>query len=74
MLFRLVVAEGQGVREGIKWEMGISRRKLLYREWVNNKVLLYSTSNYIQYPVTKHNEKEYITWSFSSTEEINKTL
>ena len=47
MLFRLVVAEGQGVREGIKWEMGISRRKLLYREWVNNKVLLYSTRNYI---------------------------
>ena len=59
MLFRLVVAEGQGVREGIKWEMGISRRKLLYREWVNNKVLLYSTRNYIQYPVINPSGREY---------------
>ena len=46
MLFRLVVAEGQGVREGIKWEMGISRRKLLYREWISDKVLLYSPGNF----------------------------
>ena len=25
----------------------------------NNKVLLYSTGNYIQYPVINHNGKEY---------------
>ena len=41
------------------WEFGISRCKLLYIEWINNKVLLYSTGNYIQYPVMKHNGKEY---------------
>ena len=32
------------------WESGISRWKLLYREWINNKVLLYSTGNSTQYP------------------------
>ena len=46
------------------WEFGISKCKLLCIEWINNKVLLYSTGNYIQYPVTNHNgkehEKEYI--------------
>ena len=30
-----------------------------YIEWINNKVLLYSTENYIQYLVTDHNGKEY---------------
>ena len=54
---RLVVAK-QG-KEGMDWEFGISRYKLLYREWINNKVLLYSTRNYIQYPMINHNRKEY---------------
>ena len=27
-------------------------------EWIENKALLYSTGNYIQYPVIKHNGKE----------------
>ena len=44
---------------GMDWEFGISRCKLLYRECINNKVLLYSTGNYIQYPVINHNGKEY---------------
>ena len=29
------------------WEFGISRCKLLYTEWINNKVLLHSTGHYI---------------------------
>ena len=41
------------------WEFGVSRCKLLYREWINHKVLLYTTGNYIQYPVINHNGKEY---------------
>ena len=41
------------------WEFGISRCKLLYIEWINNKVLLYSTENYSQYPVINYNKKEY---------------
>ena len=38
--------------------MGISRYKPLYVEWINNRVLLYTIENYIQYPVISHNEKE----------------
>ena len=39
------------------WEFGTSRCKLLYIEWINNKVLLYSIGNSIQYPVINHNGK-----------------
>ena len=28
-----------------------------YIEWINNKVLLYSTENYIQYPMINHSGK-----------------
>ena len=48
---RFVVAKGGG--GGMDWEFGISRYKLLCIEWINSKVLLYSTGNYIQYPVRK---------------------
>jgi len=44
---------------GMESEFGVSRCKLLYREWINNKLLLYSTGNNIQYPVMNHNGKEY---------------
>ena len=60
---RLVVAGGEG---GMEWELAVHRCKLLHIEWINSKVLLYSTGNYnyIQYPETNHNgkehEKEYI--------------
>ena len=50
---------GRG-RGGKKWESGISRDKLLYIGWIDNKILLYSTGNYIQYPVTNCNENKYI--------------
>ena len=46
-------------QEGLDFECGISRYKLLYTEWINNKVLLYSIGNYSQYPVMNHNGKEY---------------
>ena len=36
------------------WEIGISKSKLLYTEWIN-KVPLYSTENDIQYPMIDHN-------------------
>ena len=44
---------------GMDWEFGISRCKLLHIDWINNKVLLYSSGNCIQYPEIKHNGKEY---------------
>ena len=33
--------------------------KPVYIRWINNKVLLCSTGNYIQYPMINHNGKEY---------------
>ena len=56
---RFVVAKGEGVGGGMEWEFGVSRCKLLYVGWINNKVLLYSTENYIQYSVIDHNGEEY---------------
>ena len=54
-----MVAKGEGGGGGLEREAGVSRCKLLYTEWISNKVLLYSAGNYIQYPVTNHNGKEY---------------
>ena len=36
---RLVVAKRRGGGGGKGWEFGISRCKLLYIEWINNKAL-----------------------------------
>ena len=54
-----MVAKAEGGGGGMDWEFGISGCKLLYVEWINNKVLLYSTGNYTQYPMINHNRKEY---------------
>ena len=56
---RLVAAKGEGCGGGMNWEFGVSRCKLLHIEWMNNKVLLYSTGNYIQCPVINCNGKEH---------------
>ena len=53
-----MVAKVEGFGGGKNWEIGTSRCKLSYLEWIN-KVLLYSTENYGQYPVIKPNGKEY---------------
>ena len=49
---------GGGGREGKERGFGISRGKLLYTGWID-KVLLDSTGNYVQDPVTNHNGKGY---------------
>ena len=54
---RLKVVRGRGL--GNEWEVEISRYRLLYMEWINHKVLLYSAGNYIQYTMIDHNKKEY---------------
>ena len=54
---RLMVARKGGRR--LDWEFGISRCKLLHRDWVNHKVLQDSTGAYTEYPVINHkNMKE----------------
>ena len=49
--------QGGGGGRGMDWVFAISRCKLVYIEWINNKVLLYSAGNYIQHPVINHNGK-----------------
>ena len=49
---------GEGTGGGMEREVGVSRCKLLYIDWINNTVLLYSTENYIQYPKVNYNRKE----------------
>ena len=39
------------------WELEVVRYKLLHLGWINNKVLLYSIGNYIQYPIINLMEK-----------------
>ena len=51
------ISEGR-VGRGMEWEFGVSRCKLVYIEWII-KVLLYSTGNYIQYPVKNYSGKEH---------------
>ena len=78
----LVVAKGEGTGGGMEWEVGVSRCKLLYIERINNKVLWYSTENYIQYLMINHSGKEYkkectyicITESLCYIAEINTTF
>ena len=53
-----MVAKGEGEGRRKDWEFGSRRCKLVYIEWIN-KVLLYSTGNYIQYPGINHHRKEY---------------
>ena len=57
--FRKGPGQGGGrVREGRIWSLGLAEANY-YIGWINNKVLLYSPGNYIQYSVTNHNGKEY---------------
>jgi hypothetical protein len=73
------LSRGRGVKRGLDWEFGISGYKILHTDWIN-KVLLYSTGNYLQYSRISHNgkyEKEsvhmhtYITESLGCTIETN---
>ena len=51
----------RGEREEGRMNLGtaVSRSLLLPLEWINNKVLLYSSGNYIQYPLINHSGEEY---------------
>ena len=42
---RFAVAKGEGGGRRMDREFGVSSCKLVYIEWINNKVLLYSTGN-----------------------------
>ena len=59
-----MVVKGEWGGSGMDGKFGVSRCKLIHLEWINNRVLLYSTGNYIQSPGTDHDgrniKKEYI--------------
>ena len=70
-------------RGGMDWKFGVSRCKLvlIYIQWINNNVLIYSTGNYIQYPsktimekISKNNVYPHITESLCCKARINTTL
>ena len=54
-----MVAKGEERWGRVNWEFGLSRCKLLYIEWIINKVLLRNTGNYIQNLIIDHNGKAY---------------
>ena len=53
-----MATEDEGDGGGMDWELGVERCKLLHLGWIN-KVLLYSSWNYIQYPEINHNGDAY---------------
>ena len=74
----LWLPRGRAEEEGRIGSLGLADANLYYIGWINNKILLYSTENYIQHPVINHNrkayEKIYITESLCYTAEMNTTL
>ena len=56
---RLMVAKVRQSGVGMNGEFGTSRCTLSCIEWINNKVLLYTKGNYIQYPVINQDGEEY---------------
>ena len=54
---RLVFVKGEGLGSEMDWEFGVNRCKLLYLEWIDNKVLLNSTGNCRQSPGIDHDGK-----------------
>ena len=63
-----------GTGRKLDWELGISRCKLVYKEWINHKVLLYSSGNHIQYPAISHNGKEQESIYIYITESVINTV
>ena len=56
VLYKLRLWQGGG-ENGMDWEFGVIRYKLLHLEWINNEVLLYNTENYIQSFVIKQDRR-----------------
>ena len=63
-----------------EWELGINKAKLLYIEWIKNKILFIAQGTILsQYPQINHKGKKHekhicIIESLCNTEEINTTL
>ena len=51
--------QGGGGGSRMDWEFRVGRCKLLYLQWMDNEVLLYSTGNNTQFLGIEHDGKEY---------------
>ena len=54
-----MVTQGKQAGGGMDGEFKVFRCKSVYAGWINYKLLLYSSGNYIQRLVINHNGKEY---------------
>ena len=54
-----ILPSGEGGGSGMDGELGVSRCKLLHLEWIDNKILLHNTGNYIQSPEIDRDGEEY---------------
>ena len=46
------------IKVEMEWEFGVIGCTLWHVEWTNNRILLYNTGSYLQYPMTNHNGEE----------------
>ena len=54
----LWLPKGRRMWRGMYWGLGVGRCKLMHLSWINNKTLMDSTENYIQYPVLREKNIE----------------
>ena len=53
--------KGRRLGNGWNGKLGLAAVNLYIQNgWINNEVLLYTTENYIQYPLISHSGKEYL--------------
>ena len=65
MISQACGCQRRGVGKEMTGDLGLAD-KLLYTERINDEVPLYSTWNYIQYPVIKHNGKEHEKYTYKT--------
>ena len=61
---RRLVAKVEGSRREVDWESRVSSCKVVYTEWIKDKILLYSKGKYIQYPMITTMEKYEKEWRY----------
>ena len=55
---RVVAAKGRGEGEGQRGSLELIDANVLHLGWINSNVLMYSTGNYLEYPMINYNRKE----------------
>ena len=53
-----MAAKGRGEGEGQRGSLELIDANVLHLGWINSNVLMYSTGNYLEYPMINYNRKE----------------